>query len=124
MPGTENHEFHTLTKSIVKNLLEFTGWNIAPGQKYIHSDPHQCYIQHEGDQTLTIATLSSKVAKYKEEIRTGRTTSRSRDPVIDKCPEEYKLYRDFLDENCFVRVRDSAKERLAAKFGVDSRGEV
>ncbi|HAT1879402.1 TPA: alpha/beta hydrolase [Legionella pneumophila subsp. pneumophila] len=114
----------SVSKSIVKNLLEFTGWNVAPGQKYIHSDPYQCYIQHEGDQTLTTATLSSKVAKYKEEIRTGRTTSRSRDPVIDKCPEEYKPFRDFLDENCFVRVRDSAKERLAAKFGVDSRGEV
>ncbi|MBL7481006.1 Dot/Icm T4SS effector alpha/beta hydrolase [Legionella bononiensis] len=114
----------SISKSIVKNLLEFTGWHVTPGQKYIHSDPYQCHIQHEGDQTLATSTLASRVAKYKEEIRTGTTRSKSREPVIDKCPEEYRPFRDFLDEICYVRVKDSEKPKLAAKFGVDGSGEV
>ncbi|RUR08404.1 Dot/Icm T4SS effector alpha/beta hydrolase [Legionella sp. km772] len=81
----------SLSKSIIKNILELTGWHVTPAQKYIHSDPYQCHIQHEGDQTLPTSTLASKVTKYKEEIRTGTTTSKSRPAVVDDCPEEYKL---------------------------------
>lgn len=111
-------------KSIVKRLLEFTGWHIIPGKKYIQADPYQCHIQHLGDQTLSTSTLSDKVSKYRNEMKTGETTSKKRQPVTDTCPEEYKADRDELDRKHVVRVREDAKERLGKKFGYDKLGRI
>lgn len=62
-------------KNLVKKLLLFTGWHITPGKKYQHADPYQCHIQHLGDTILQTSTLSTKVQKYHEEIKTGLTKS-------------------------------------------------
>jgi hypothetical protein len=111
-------------KVIVKRLLEFTGWHVTPGKKYKHADPYQCHIQHLGDHTLESSTLSSKVGKYQHEAKTGTTKSKKRAPVTDNCPEEYVKDRDELDQKHYVRVKESAKGRLASKFGVDKFGRV
>lgn len=111
-------------KGVVKNLLEFTGWHITPGKKYQNATPYQCHIQHLGDQTLESCTLSSKVAKYQNEMRTQVTKSKKRNPVTDTCPEEYRLDRDELDRKHYVRVKEDAKQRLATKFGMDKFGRV
>lgn len=111
-------------KGVVKRLLEFTGWHVTPGKKYKHADPYQCHIQHLGDQTLESSTLSGKVGKYQHEINSKTTKSKKREPVTDTCPEEYRQDRDELDSKHYVRVKESSKERLATKFGVDKFGRV
>ena len=111
-------------KSIVKTLLEFTGWHLTPGKKYIQADPYQCHIQHSGDQTLISATLAGKVSKYHGEMVSGTTKSQKRDPKTDNCPEEYRQDRDALDSIHLVRVSEKAKERLGNKFGRDKFGNV
>ncbi|HAU1152454.1 TPA: Dot/Icm T4SS effector SdbB [Legionella pneumophila] len=121
---TQSPWLPNILKSIVKRLLEFTGWHVTPGKKYKHADPYQCHIQHLGDQTLESSTLSGKVSKYQHEIQTGQTKSQKRAPITDTCPEEYRKDRDELDRKHYVRVKESAKERLASKFGVDKFGRV
>jgi hypothetical protein len=111
-------------KSIVKKLLEFTGWHVTPGKKYIHADPYQCHIQHVGDQTLISSSLSGKVSKYHGEITSGKSTSDKRGAVTDNCPEEYKADREALDSKHMVRVKASAEKRLGDKFGRDKFGNV
>ena len=111
-------------KGIVKKLLDFTGWHITPGKQYKHADPYQCHIQHLGDQTLESSTLSGKVAKYQHEINNETTQSKKRAPIVDSCPEDYRHDRDELDRKHYVRVKESAKERLASKFDVDKFGRV
>ncbi|KTC66051.1 SdbB protein (plasmid) [Legionella adelaidensis] len=121
---TESPWLPSRLKSIVKMLLQFTGWHVAPGKKYVGSDPYQCHIQHLDDQTLKTSTLSGKVARYKDEMETGVTTSAKREAKVDTCPEEYKADRDELDAKHLVRVKQSAKKRLGEKFGVDKYGRV
>lgn len=121
---TQSPWLPNILKGIVKRLLEFTGWHVTPGKKYKHADPYQCHIQHLGDQTLESSTLSGKVSKYQHEIKTGQTKSTKRAPMTDSCPEEYRKDRDELDQKHYVRVKESAKERLATKFGVDKFGRV
>ncbi len=121
---TDSPWLPNVLKSIVKRLLEFTGWHITPGKKYVHADPYQCHIQHAGDQTLISSSLSGKVSKYHGEMTTGKTTSEKRAAVTDNCPEEYKADRDALDSKHIVRVKESAKERLGSKFGRDKFGNV
>lgn len=111
-------------KSIVKRLLEFTGWHVTPGKQYVQSDPYQCHIQHVGDQTLISSSLSGKVGKYHAEMVSGKTTSEKKTPHTDNCPEEYKADRDALDSKHMVRVKESAKVRLGDKFGRDKFGNV
>lgn len=111
-------------KNIVKRLLEFTGWHVTPGKKYVHADPYQCHIQHVGDQTLISSSLSSKVTKYHGEITSGTTSSEKRNAVTDNCPEEYKADRAALDSKHMVRVKASAEKRLGDKFGRDKFGNV
>lgn len=121
---TESPWIPRVLKSIVKRLLEFTGWHISPGKKYVQADPYQCHIQHLGDHTLESSTLSDKVSRYQAEIRTGMTKSKKRGPVIDPCPDEYKKDRAELDQKHYVRVREDAKERLGNKFGRDKYGRI
>lgn len=111
-------------KSLVKTLLQFTGWHITPGKDYVQSNPYQCHIQHNGDQTLISASLSGKVSKYHGEMKSGKTKSEKRQPMVDNCPEEYKQDRDELDGMHIVRVSEAAKERLGNKFGRDKFGNV
>ncbi len=111
-------------KNLVKLLLEFTGWHVTPAKKYLQADPYQCHIQHLGDQTLTSSSLSEKVGRYQHEVKTGETKSSKREAIKETCPEEYRADRDALDSKHVVRVKESAKERLGSKFGVDKFGRV
>ncbi|WP_298626216.1 Dot/Icm T4SS effector alpha/beta hydrolase [uncultured Legionella sp.] len=121
---TDSPWLPNLLKSIVKRLLEYTGWHITPGKKYVHADPYQCHIQHISDQTLISSSLSKKVDKYQEEIKTETTSSQKRKPKIDNCPEDYKEDRKALDGKHMVKVKASAEKRLGNKFGRDKFGNI
>lgn len=111
-------------KLVVKKILQFTGWHITPGKEYKHAGPYQCHIQHLGDNTLVTSSLSGKVAKYRNEIASGKTDSKKRSCIKDECLEEYKKDRDILDKMHYVRVNEGSKQRLAKKFGLNKFGSV
>lgn len=111
-------------KDLIKRLLIFTGWHLTPGKHYKQSGPYQCHILQEGDRTLLTSSLSAKVQKYHTEIKTGKTGSKKRAPMRDKCPIEYREARDRLDAMHVMRVREDAIPRLKTKFGVDKKGRV
>lgn len=102
-----------ILKSIIEPLLTFTGWHLCPGEKFIHSDPYQCHIKHDGDLVLPSGTLSDKVQR----MRTSKDFK-------DTCPEEYKPERDKLDRMHILKVREDAKDRLGKKFGLDKYGRI
>ena len=104
-------------RSLIKKILRYTGWHVQPGKLYNQSGPYQCYIQHEGDQTLKKSQLAAKVKKYKTEMQTGQTTSKKRLAAHDTCPAEYRSDRDALDQQNCVRVTKEAAPQLIKKFG-------
>lgn len=106
----------------VKKLLEYTGWHVTLGKEYKLSDPYQCFVQHSDDQTLQKAKLSYKVQKYRQEAKSGKTTSKKRDAVVDTCPEEYKKHRDELDSLSTVHLSVDNSEKLGKKFGKNNVG--
>ncbi len=109
--------------SLVKKLLEYTGWHITPGKKFEQSGPYQCFVQHLGDQTLTGTSLADKVHRFRYEATHQVTKSTKRDPVKDTCPEEYRKARDELELIQYVRVKENLREAIITKFGADSHGQ-
>ncbi|MCC5792936.1 MAG: alpha/beta hydrolase [Legionellaceae bacterium] len=102
-------------KSIVKALLQFTGWHITPGKNFVHSGPYQCHIKHESDLVLPSGTLSDKVRRMRNS---------DKEKYCDTCPEEYKEARDHLERGHVLQVKEEAKERLGKKFGRDKYGRI
>ena len=102
-------------KDIVKALLQFTGWHITPGKKFVHSGPYQCHIKHDGDLVLPSGTLSDKVRRMR---------SSEKNKYKDNCPEEYKEVRNTLERGHILQVKEDAKERLGKKFGRDKYGRI
>jgi hypothetical protein len=104
-----------ILKSIIKRLLQFTGWHITPGKKFVHSGPHQCHIRHDGDLVLPSGTLSEKVRRMR---------ASDKDKYKDTCPDDYKAARAKLDAGHVLPVREDAKNRLGKKFGRDQYGRI
>lgn len=102
-------------KKIIKTLLQFTGWHVTPGKKFIHSSPYQCHIKHDSDLVLISSSLSDKVQRMR---------GSNKEKYIDTCPEEYKAARDNLERSHILKVRKDAKARLGNKFGFDHYGRV
>lgn len=97
---------------IVKVLLQFTGWHVTPGDKYMADTPYQVCIQHRGDQVLPSGTLSDHL----QEVQ-------AQEGFEDPCPESYKAERDAIADRHVLRVRQDAKERLG-KFGHNKFGQI
>lgn len=111
-----------LTNRIIKKLLKFIGWHISPGKQFKRSGIYQCYIQHQGDQTLIGITLSDKVKKFQDLEKADISTKENNSKILS---EEIRIRNIMETSNfCHVQVKKDAKKRLGEKFGYDKNGEV
>ena len=97
----------------VEPILQLTGWDIRPGDKYLADTPYQCHIQHIGDLTLPCSDLASRVSSNSRQ-----------ENFKDPCPPSYLEARDLIASHNWARIKHNLIHHFQKKYGARSISEV